>query len=100
IDGEFTKDYQTDRYLIDVAPGDKLNIKLEPIGDTLQTGIVVIGPTGLLVGHTGNSISYGNGLTSTLELLNTPSMTTPVLSARGKYTIAVINAAQIDNKDT
>lgn len=74
IEAEFTPGNTTHNYIISLVPGDVLTIRTEAVGDLLNVNIGVRDPQNHSVG---SSLNYGP----------TENLTTPVLSARGNYTI-------------
>jgi hypothetical protein len=81
IESEFTKNFEEHIYLITMNARDSFSVALSPVGDFLQTGIGLYGPTGIQMGR--SNAHY---------MSKSPSVTSGILSARGVYKIQVVNA--------
>lgn len=77
IENEFTENFETQTYLLTMASKESFDVAVEPAGDHLRTYISLFGPTGLPL------LSSG--------FVNTPQVSSGVLSSRGTYNIAVAN---------
>ncbi|MEO8611125.1 MAG: PPC domain-containing protein [Chloroflexota bacterium] len=82
-------------YTIQLAPGDTLDIRLEPVGGTLDLEFFVLSPVGenielsSLDGKYSNPSNYGNRPFDYAHDGQVEEGSTPILSARGSYTIRV-----------
>ena len=92
IEGEFSQNFQEDSYSITLNPGDAVESSVLPLGAGLQTGIILSGPTNLTVSVSDGSIE-NDGDVGFNSLLTEPRIITEALSARGDYTIRVVNFA-------
>jgi len=82
-EGEFSKNIERHEYNVKMAPGDKLELSLSPIGEYLGLRVDIYGPskTPVLRQHA-------------MRLVKGPSsVSTKVLSGRGTYSIYVQNYA-------
>lgn len=79
VEGEFTQQNQKQVYIVPLSPGDKLKVGVVPIGEYLVTRFEIYDPAGGSVYYNGNPALA-------------PVVETSVLSARGKYSVVVINS--------
>ena len=84
IEDEFLTNFDQHSYLVTMAPGDIIRASITPLGDQLQTGIEVVGPSNISVSRSDEDGSY-------VDPESQPSIETGILSARGQYTIFVRN---------
>ena len=92
IQGEFTSNFEQHLYGIELNPGDQLDVSVVPVGNQLNTGIPLFGPTGLVFAISDrDGMVTADGKYSRLETERTPKVNTGALSARGTYLIGINN---------
>jgi hypothetical protein len=80
VQGEFTKNDESQNYTVTVKPGYQVNVNGRALGDTLRFQLSLYGPTGV-------GIIEG----TYRELIKSPSFKSGTLSARGAHTIVAYN---------
>ncbi len=111
VEAEFTEAGQLHEYKVETAPGDRLNLIVRPVGETLSTSlglfdpsdnIIAIDPPKRFQGGMDKTKIGGGGLSRRSFLTSadvgamakTPAIETPALSARGGHTILVTNGSR------
>jgi hypothetical protein len=91
IEGEFSENYEEHSYGVEINAGDALDISVVPIGSSLQTWIVLRGPTNIpIVTSDANNNISGNTIYS-IGIESQSSIRTEILSARGTHKIVIGN---------
>lgn len=89
VEGEFPPEHVFIEYGISLSPGDMITVSGATVGSTLQFSIMLFDPSNR------NAIASSESNNAILALAsNRPSITSPVLSATGKYTIRLSNGNQ------
>jgi len=86
IEGEFTKNEESQDYSIDLAPGDTISVTGDQIGDELVYAFGLFSPTGLKV------VLSNDG-----DKMQSPFAESGILSDRGTYLLRVANVSIGDN---
>ncbi|MEL6406824.1 MAG: hypothetical protein AAFV98_14095 [Chloroflexota bacterium] len=93
IEAEFTSNFTEQNYEIDLEPGTALNVSLIPLGSGLETDMVLVGPTGVIL-WIASGYPSGNG--AWLQATTQPTLETDTLGSRGIHTIKVFNFTEAE----
>lgn len=89
VEGEFPPEHVFIEYDVSLSPGDTITVSGATIGSTLQFSIMLFDPSKR------NALASSESNSALLALAsNRPTITSPVLSATGKYTIRLSNGNQ------
>jgi len=90
IEGEFTLNFEFHPYDLEVSAGDVLDLSVIPLGNQLEVGLTVNGPSGLGVAISRGEF-YSDGEIHVIRPEANPRINTGQLSANGRHRIGVMN---------